>query len=164
MVQPLGDTASFITEEGVVERISQRKAVVRIQSGGRCQSCSSREACGVSGGREMKIDLDNELGASVGDRVEISLPTRSLMKLAFLIYFLPVLALIFGAYLGKWMGNEILHTESVVVQIISGALAMALTFLGLRHLDRRLHSTSDFRPRMTRILLSVTTSGAVDSK
>jgi sigma-E factor negative regulatory protein RseC len=164
MVQPLGDTASFITEEGVVERISQRKAVVRIQSGGRCQSCSSREACGVSGGREMHIDLENELGAAVGDRVEVSLPTRSLMKLAFLVYFLPVLALILGAYLGKLIGNEMLHIGSDIVPIISGGVAMALAFLGLRLLDRRLHAASDFRPRMTRILLSVSTSGAGDSK
>jgi sigma-E factor negative regulatory protein RseC len=164
MVQRSGETASVLKEEGVVESISQRKAVVRIQSGGRCQSCGSREACGVSGGRAMQIDLDNELGAKVGDRVEVSLPTRSLMKLAFLIYFLPVLALILGAYLGKWMGNEILHIESDIAPIISGAVAMALAFLGLRLLDRRLHATSDFRPRMTRILLSVSTSGAVDSK
>jgi sigma-E factor negative regulatory protein RseC len=164
MVQPLGETASVIKEEGVVESISQRKAVVRIQTGGRCQSCGSREACGVSGGRAMQIDLDNELGARVGDRVEVSLPTRSLMKLAFLLYLLPVLALILGAYLGKWMGNEIFHIESDIVSIISGGAAMALVFLGLRRVDRRLHDTSDFRPRMTRILLSVSTSEAFDSK
>ena len=80
----------------MVESISHGKAVVRIQKGGRCHNCSSREGCGVSVSGDMQIDLDNELGAKVGDSVEISLPTRSLMKLSLLVYLLPVLALIHG--------------------------------------------------------------------
>jgi sigma-E factor negative regulatory protein RseC len=164
MVQSSDETASFIREEGIVESISQGKAVVRIQKGGQCASCSSREGCGVSGGGDMQIDVANELGAKVGDRVEISLPSRSLMKLAFLIYFLPVLALILGAYLGDLIGNQVLHTDSDIVPVVCGGMAMATAFLGLRLLDRRLHATSDYRPRMTRILFSVSTSGGADSK
>jgi sigma-E factor negative regulatory protein RseC len=164
MAQALGETVSFIKEEGIVESISLDKAVVRIQKGGHCQSCSSREACGGSGGGDMQIDVANELGAKIGDRVEISLPSRSLMKLAFLIYFLPVLALILGAYLGNLIGDQVFHTDSESVPVICGGIAMATAFLGLRLLDRRLHATSDYRPRMTRILLSVSTSVAVDSR
>ena len=164
MVQALGETVSFIKEEGIVESISQGKAVVRIQKGGQCQSCSSRDGCGVSGGGDMQIDVANELGAKVGDRVEISLPSRSLMKLAFLIYFLPVLALILGAYLGELIGTEILHTDSDIVPVICGGMAMATAFLGLRLFDRRLHATSDYRPQMTRVLFSASPSGGADSR
>lgn len=164
MVQSSDETASFIKEEGIVESISHRKAVVRIQKGGRCQSCGSREACGVSGGGDMQIDLENELGAKVGDCVEISLPTRSLMKLSLLVYLLPILALILGAYLGRLVGTEVLQSDATVISVACGAAAMAAAFFGLRWFDRRVQVSSRFRPRMTRILFSVSTSGGAGSK
>jgi sigma-E factor negative regulatory protein RseC len=155
MVQSSDETASFIREEGIVESISQGKAVVRIQKGGQCASCSSREGCGVSGGGDMQIDVANELGAKVGDRVEISLPTYSLMKLSLLVYFLPVLALILGAYLGRLAGAEIFQSDSAVISVSCGAVAMGATLLSLRWVDRRVQVSSGYRPRMTRILFSV---------
>jgi sigma-E factor negative regulatory protein RseC len=164
MVQTSDESVSFIKEEGIVESISQRKAVVRIQKGAQCKNCSSREGCGVSGGREMQIDLENELGAKVGDYVEISLPTRSLMKLSLLVYLLPVLALIVGAYLGRLIGTEVLQSHSAVISVICGAVAMGAAIFGLRWFDRRVQVSSGYRPRMTRILFNVSTSGAADSK
>ncbi len=164
MDQTLVETASFVTEEGIVGSVSQGKAVVRIQKGGRCKSCGSREACGVSGGGDMQIDLENELGAKVGDCVEISLPTRSLMKLSLLVYLLPILALILGAYLGRLAGTEVFHSDSAVISVVFGAVAMATAFFGLRWFDRRAQVSSGLRPRMTRILLSVSTSEASDSR
>jgi sigma-E factor negative regulatory protein RseC len=163
-VQTIGETASFIKEEGIVERISQGKAAVRIQKGAQCKSCSSRDGCGVSTGGELQIDLENELGAKVGDSVEISLPTRSLMKLSLLVYFLPVLALILGAYLGRLVGTEVFKSDSAVPSVVCGAIAMGATFLSLRWVDRRIQVSSGYRPRMTRILFSVSRSEADDSK
>jgi sigma-E factor negative regulatory protein RseC len=164
MVQPLGETASFIKEEGIVESISQGKAAVRIQKGAQCKHCSSREGCGVSLGGDVQIDLDNELEAKVGDCVEISLPTRSLMKLSLLVYFVPVLALILGAYIGRLVGTEVFRSDSAVISVVCGAIAMGATFLSLRWVDRRVQVSSGYRPRMTRILFSVSTSVAADSK
>jgi sigma-E factor negative regulatory protein RseC len=164
MIQTSDESVTYIKEEGIVESISQRKAVVRIQKGAHCKNCSSREGCGVSGGRDMQIDLENELGAEVGDCVEISLPTRSLMKLSVLVYLLPVLALIAGAYLGRLMGTEVFHSDSAAISVICGAVAMGATFFSLRWVDRRVQVSTGYRPRMTRILFSVSTSGAADSK
>jgi sigma-E factor negative regulatory protein RseC len=112
----------------------------------------------------MQIDLENELEAKVGDCVEISLPTRSLMKLSLLVYLLPILALILGAYLGRLAGTEILQSDSTVISVACGAAAMAAAFFGLRWFDRRVQLSSGFRPRMTRILFSVSTSGGAGSK
>lgn len=164
MVQTFVEPTSFIREEGVVEKISQRKAVVRIQKGGQCKNCGSREGCSISEGGDMQIDLENELGAKVGDFVEISLPTRSLMKLSLLVYFLPILALILGAYLGRLAGTEVFHSHSAAISVVCGAAAMAAAFIGLRWFDRRVQVSSGYRPRMTRILFNVSTSGGACSR
>ncbi len=165
MIQTSDESVTFIKEEGIVESISQGKAAVRIQKGSQCKNCSSREGCGViRWAGDMQIDLENELGAEVGDFVEISLPTRSLMKLSLLVYLLPVLALILGAYLGRLIGTEVLQSDSAVISVVCGAIAMGATFLSLRWVDRRVQVSSGYRPRMTRILFSVSTSGAADSK
>ena len=84
-------------EEGIVEKTYRDKATVRIQRSSACAHCQSRGACQTLSDKEMLIDVTNDLDAKDGDRVEISIPTRSLLKLSLLVYFLPIVALVIGA-------------------------------------------------------------------
>ena len=95
------------TEKGIIEKISHSDAVVRIQKSSACAHCESRGACQVSEGKAMLIEVANDLQAKVNDHVEISVPEGSLLKLSFLVYFVPILALIAGA-----LGGSVLAPSS----------------------------------------------------
>jgi sigma-E factor negative regulatory protein RseC len=141
----------MITEQGVVEKVWGRKAVIRIQKSSACAHCDSRGACQVMADKAVLIEVANDLDAKEGDRVELSVPASSLTKLSLLVYFLPIVALLGGAYAGQ-AGGHLVHLSPTVGAIVGGFLAMGAAFFGLRRLDRRAAAKGEYHPRMTRIL------------
>ena len=141
----------MITEQGVVEEIVHQKAVVRIQKGASCAGCESRGSCMVMADKTVLIEVDNELQADVGDRVELGMPSGSLMKLSLLVYFFPVLGFVAGAFIaGAWA--ESFHMDSTTASLLGGFIAMAITFFVVKWLSRGALDRGEYRPRMTRIL------------
>jgi sigma-E factor negative regulatory protein RseC len=151
-------------EEGVIEKASKRKALVRIQPSSACASCESRGTCDITSDKKrMMIEVANDLQAKIGDRVQISMPEGSLLKLSFLVYFLPIVALIFGAVLGARVG-PVFNLESTSTSIIGGGLAVGLVLFALKWFDRRSDAKDRYYPRMTRIIVSAKPPSPADSR
>lgn len=142
----------MIKEQGKIEEINKETAVVRIRKRSACAHCESRGSCGISK-RDMVIEVPNDLHAGVGDEVEVSVPDGTLLKLSALIYLLPVVALLIGAFFGAIIG-ETLQTNASVTAILLGGGLMALTFYGLILYDRKKRKGNTSYPRMTRVLAS----------
>jgi sigma-E factor negative regulatory protein RseC len=141
------------TEEGVIEKTFRQKALVRVQKSSCCSQCESQGACQVLGDKEMVVEVANDLQAQEGDHVEISVPTGSLLKLSLLVYVLPILALILGAYLGSALAPSY-RLSSNLASVLGGFIAMGAAFWVLRQLDRAVRKREAYHPRMTRILFS----------
>lgn len=143
----------MVTEEGVVEKTFNREALVRIQRTSSCEGCSSRGACRVISERDMMVQVANPPGAKAGDRVEIRVPTGSLLKASLLVYVLPVAALLVGAVAGRaWAPS--LHIQSTLASILGGCLAMGISFVVLRKFDRAVQAKTEYHPRIMRIVQS----------
>jgi sigma-E factor negative regulatory protein RseC len=99
------------------------------------------------------IEVANDLQAAVGDRVEISMPEGSLLKLSLLVYLLPVVALIAGACLGSELA-AVLNMDATLSSVIFGCSAMAIVFGVLKWLDGISNLREKYYPRMKRILIS----------
>ena len=142
------------TEEGVIKKTSAQKALVRIEKSSCCTTCDSRGTCKVLSDKEVLVEVRNELQAKVGDRVMLSVPARSLLKLALLVYFLPIVGLIIGAYAGGVLAQS-LDMETALPSIVGGIIAMGITFYVLKKINRAAEQRRpDYLPRMTRILFS----------
>jgi sigma-E factor negative regulatory protein RseC len=149
----------MITERGVIEKVIRQKAWVRIQKGAACASCSQRGTCRMESDRPTIVEVDNELSAKDGDWVEVSMPTRSLMKISFVVYFIPVLALVVSALIGaQWAAS--LQISPTAAAIASGAIALSVCFVLVRRFDRAVRTNPDYHPRMTKILANEAASGA----
>ena len=151
------------TEEGIIEQTGHSKARVRIERSASCSHCESRGACQVVGGKSMVIDVSNALHAKVGDRVEIGVPTNSFLKLAILVYLLPVIALIIGAVLGRAWGQSF-GLQSSLAAVLGGGLFMGLTFALLKKFDRTAKDKKDYQPMMTRIIVSADSPSHDDNR
>ena len=110
---------------------------------------------------ESRLELPNDLQARLNDRVEIHVPTRSLVKLSLLVYVLPVLAMILGAYAGsEWAGVHRMNPTGP--SMMAGGAAFVLAFVFLRRLDRAERRQGRYQPRMRRILSSAETPFSLD--
>ena len=140
----------MISEQGVIEKITGQKAVVRVKKSSACAQCGSRESCGISD-RDMRVEVQNSLDAIEGDLVEISVHQGALLKISFLVYLLPVLAFILGAFTGLYL-STVFNTDQSKTAIATGAIFLAVSFLGLKVYERSGSRNADYLPRMTRII------------
>ena len=148
----------MINERGVVEKIVHQKAVVKLQKSSGCDTCKARGSCHAEGDKEMRVEVENELHAREGDSVEVSMPTRSVAKMALVVYLGPVMALLVGAFAGDSLGRSF-QFDSPLAPVIGGAVLLAASLLALKGFDRFAQSRPEYHPHMTRIL--ATGPGAV---
>jgi sigma-E factor negative regulatory protein RseC len=153
-VFPITYLRSFymITEQGIVQEVAATKAFIVINRTSACAGCHGQSGCRPSESKDMIIEAINELNAKVGDRVQISLPTGSLLKATFLVYFLPVVALVIGAIAGGKLGPFLLGFNSTLGSILCGFGAMAAVLLAVKWFDRSIDAKPNYWPRITRIL------------
>lgn len=139
------------TEKGIIEKVDTQKAFVRIQKNTDCAHCASRGMCQIDNEREMVVEVENRLEAGPGDRVEIMVPTGSFMKISLMVYMLPVLAFMFGAFMGDGIARKIALNPSFWA-IITGTGLMVIVFYALKRLDKVMGGNQKYMPRMTRII------------
>ena len=141
----------MIHERGVVEKIVRQRAVVKLQRSSGCDTCEARGSCHAEGDKNMLVELENELQAKEGDTVEVSMPTRSVAKMALMVYLGPVVALIAGAFAGDAVGRSF-QLDSPLASVIGGLVLLAASLLALKGFDRFARSRPEYHPHMTRIL------------
>ena len=119
------------SEEGIVTRTKGDRAWVRVSRSAMCDQCGSRGAChSLGGGGDREAEALNAAGAVPGDRVRITLPTGSLLGIAFLFYVPPVLALIGGALGGLKLGPRLgIEAETASLAAALGAFALTVALL-----------------------------------
>ncbi len=141
----------MINERGVVEKIVHQKAMVKLQRTSGCDTCEAMGSCHAEGNKEMLVEVENELHAREGDFVEVSMPTRSVAKMALVVYLGPVVALLVGAFAGDALGKSF-QLDSPLAPVIGGFVLLAASLLALKGFDRFAQSRPEYHPHMTRIL------------
>ena len=139
------------TEKGIIEKTDKGRAFVRVQKNSACAHCESRGMCQVDNEREMVVEVDNSLGGGPGDQVEIMVPTGSFMKISLMVYMLPVLAFMFGAFMGDNLGGKLSLNPSLAA-ILGGTGFMVICFYTLKRLDKVIGDKKKYIPRLTRII------------
>ena len=138
-------------EEGVVEEIKNRNALVRVKKSSACKNCASRDSCEVNSTRDMLVEVYNEVEAREGDWVELSIPAGSFLGLSIMVYLFPVAGLVVGALLGNEIGR-ILGLPIAASSVCGGGLLLVLTYYVLKWINNSSGRAEKYRPRMTRII------------
>lgn len=138
------------TEKGIVTKINAGKAWVTTMRTGACEACSARGACHtLGGGKEMEVEALNDAGADVGDHVVIGFETRSLFKISFLLYVVPIISLIIGAVIGDYVAPAYGIDPSLLAALFGFGL-LGITFAIIRYFSRGMSENRLYQPKIIR--------------
>lgn len=141
----------MITENGVVTQTNTTLAWIKTTRSSACEACASRESCGTPGqlGKEMIVQVKNTLNVKAGDHVVIGLETKPVMMLTFLVYVVPIVALVAGALIGDQMGPVFGINPSLLAMIL-GFSSFGLAFLIIRRKSFQLNEKDGYKPFLVR--------------
>lgn len=144
----------MIEEVGtVVELKGKHTAVVMCQKSSLCEHCATSGSCSLGDDAKTRlIDAQNLLGASVGDQVRIATSTKSFLQSSFLLYIVPLIALVAGAIAGKLIGDYLeTGLDPNLLSAVFGVFFMIGSFVTLRVGSQALVAES-YMPKIVAIL------------
>lgn len=132
-------------EVGIVISIDGSTARVMIsREGSPCENCT-QDACTIP---EQGIETEaiNIAGAKVGQKVKVAMTSYTFYKGAFLIYVLPVVALIGGAILGNMYLPAYIHVnDPEVLAVIGGFSAFIVSLLAVKIIISNLNKKTAYQ-------------------
>jgi sigma-E factor negative regulatory protein RseC len=140
-------------KNGWVNSISENGwAMVVTEKGDACNSCESAQFChSLADCSRMETRVLNRANAKVGDRVTISLSSSSVFKSALILYILPTLGLLIGAFSSsEW--NKYLGFDETGAAILFGFVGLVLGFTIAGLISKRQTAASKLTPVIARIV------------
>lgn len=141
---------------GRVARTDGTSAVVEMDpDGGGCGRCDLPGGCRSGLLIQLfrkpcrEFSVTNDIGAQAGDRVQVSIEQGTLSTLSVIVYVLPVISMMIGAFLGQRFASNLAGSEEQLTSILCGLIGlcvgMAVAFIFV-HL-----SSSAARPRLKKL-------------
>lgn len=118
-------------QTGIVFELNDDKAkliVTRLAAcGSSCESCSAH--CGEN--KQEYINVKNDLGLKIGDRVEITTDSKAVLKYISLVYGLPLIFLISGVVIGMLLNLKEMYS------LLVGFVFMIVSFIIVKTVDNK---------------------------
>ena len=144
----------MIEEVGtVVELRSKMIAVVMCTKSSLCENCATNGNCALGDDDKTRlIEVQNPLAAEVGEQVRIATTTKSFLQSSFLLYIVPLIALVIGAIAGLLVGEKIpTGLDPNLLSAVFGVFFMCGSFVILRVGSNVLNKES-YMPKIIEIL------------
>ncbi len=138
-----------ITKTGVVTAIQGRMAIVLTLHEAGCENCSAKSTCSMLGGTgaNRQVRARNTVSAQVGDVVTIGIRSSSFLKVSFLVYMVPILALVAGVVVGYFLAGLLSVDENILVGVL-GAVGLVCSFLWIKKKADKLAQRPEFVPEI----------------
>jgi sigma-E factor negative regulatory protein RseC len=137
----------------VVELKGKMLAVVLCQKSSFCKNCASMQSCQVGDdNRSMLVEAHNVIGAEVGNKVRLVITSKSFLQSSFLLYIVPLIALIVGAVAGHLIGESMpAGPDPNLLAALIGTAFLIGSFFVIRIGSRAIPKEA-FMPRIVEVL------------
>ena len=136
----------MIEETAYIIEADEQYAWVESSSSNSCSHCSANQGCGTASLQKWfkrkpnRLKVINPQHLQAGDQVVIGIPEHALLMGSFLIYILPLLALISGATIGVGINDFMDWGHRDGLSILFGVIALIASFSWLK---RKFHQSAD---------------------
>ncbi|MEG2058027.1 MAG: SoxR reducing system RseC family protein [Romboutsia sp.] len=121
------------------------------------QRHSACAACGKcvtsSETKDIVVEVDNAIGAEIGDHVEVNMDGVNVLKATAIAYLIPLVALLVGTIATYSILKSVGITSNI--EEISGLVGIALTLFSfwiLKKNDNKFRDSKEYIPVVTKIL------------
>lgn len=138
----------------VIELKSKHLAIVLCEKSSACKHCASMESCKVTedDNRSMAVEAHNSIGAEVGDRVTLTISSKKFLGSSFMVYIVPLVALLIGAGIGQAIGTRLdSGIDPELLSAIFGVAFLVGTFMTIKVGSKAIPRES-YLPRIARVL------------
>lgn len=135
-------------EVGTVIESRGGTARVLVKRNAACDHCPSRSCCASLEGDVKGVNASNRMGAKEGQKVKIGISPKAVLKASFILYMVPILALIIGAVLGNYLGPQ--HKE--IWAVSAGIGFFVGSYFVIKALNTYLENKAEYLPVITGIL------------
>ncbi|HEY3425988.1 MAG TPA: SoxR reducing system RseC family protein [Negativicutes bacterium] len=133
-------------QEGVVLEVAGSMAKVKTSRHNDCENCG---AC--PGNSAMVLETRNPLGARPGQRVIVEVQEVNMLRAAFIVYVLPLIAIFAGALSGNILAERLSYAP-LWFQIGGGLVAFLASVMYIKYFDYNARSNVKMQPVITSIL------------
>jgi sigma-E factor negative regulatory protein RseC len=141
---------SAIIEQGHVCQVADGKAVVEIQRGSACSKCHADCACSGDETQLMRVEVRDPIGVHIDQCVQLSIENTSVLRASFVVYMVPLFALITGVLAGKYLG-QIMGVRDLL-EILCGFGALGLSLIIVRLYNNAFQRDIRNQPVITKII------------
>lgn len=122
-------------EKATVLSIKDDKAIVVVQRGTACASCGQ---CMI-GKENLKVEaeVENVIGAKVGDEVNVELELSRVLSASFIAYGIPFAAFLTGCVLGYYVLGNFIAVSKDLLALFSGLILIAASYFFIRSMDKK---------------------------
>lgn len=140
------------TEEGTITKVVEDKAWVRIRRSAMCDVCNHKSACSVlSGNESIEAEALNTANGKEGDRVLIQIPSKSLWKISFILYMIPLIFLISGIIIGMKLAKNY-SLEPELGALLFGVIGCILSLFLIKLFAKQVRKNKEYTPEVVKII------------
>ena len=139
----------MIVETGRVASITDGKAMIEIEKGSACAKCHAGCACDP-GKSVMMIEANDPIGVHENQFVQLSIPNDSALRASFVVYVIPLCALIVGTLVGERLGMT--FGIKNVFEILGGFCFLGLSLIFVRYYNSIFGQDRRNQPLITKVL------------
>jgi sigma-E factor negative regulatory protein RseC len=135
----------------VVEIVDSITARIKMQKHSACASCG--KCASSTDKKDIIVEVDNTLGAKLGDYVEVNMDSINVIKAASIVYVIPLVALLGGTIISYSILNFI--DISFNKELISAFIGLSLTiisYISIKNRDLKFRESRKYIPIISKIL------------
>ncbi|CEN80365.1 SoxR reducing system RseC family protein [Paraclostridium sordellii] len=138
----------------VIELVDGTTAKIKMQKHSACAACGK---CASSADKkDIIVEVDNNIGAKVGDYVEVNMDSVNVIKAAVIVYIVPLIALLGGTIISYAILNFI--DIGMNKEVLSGFIGIVLTvisYLLIKSKDRKFRESRNYIPIITKVINTI---------
>ncbi|WAW15571.1 SoxR reducing system RseC family protein [Peptostreptococcus equinus] len=140
----------------IVEIIDKDTALFKMERLSACASCGKCIGSTTSESQEIMVEVVNNIGAKVGDTVEVNMDDMNVLGAIGIVYGIPLFSLIIGT-VGSYflLKNQL---EKNILEILSFAIGIILTIISyiiIKSKDSKFRESRRYMPVVSRILIDL---------
>jgi sigma-E factor negative regulatory protein RseC len=143
-----------LEQQVTVIAIEGNEAIVSGRRATSCADCAGKESCSTLGSwkdRVVEMRVKNLIHAHIGDEVLLELPDAILMRIAFRLYGLPMLAFLFSGLIVRRLALFAAWPLPEVWAAVAGLLGVLVTYSWILYRSKDAASNS-LKARMVRVI------------